>query len=157
MCSDTHLMRQRPGRSEAEPEGRQRNAHLWKLQLSPWSASFAHYFLSFYPPFPSLSVYSLLPHFFLHPMILFFHLFTVYSPPVYPEHPVLLPVKPNSASRFLSSFSNLLSPPSLHTCLAYLLTAYIVKHCIYRGLGCSGSPQSWALGRAAPLIFIPAV
>lgn len=77
----------------------------------------------------------------------------------------LLPSSLSPASRATTCKTHISSPlfqirylpPSLYTCLAYLLTAYVVKHCIYRGLGCGGSPQSWALGRAAPQIFIPAV
>lgn len=51
---------------------------------------------SLFPLFLStlfLSVLLLSPHFFLHPRFFFFYLSTFYSPPVYPQPPVLLPVK----------------------------------------------------------------
>lgn len=75
---------------------------------------------SLFPLFLStlfLSVLLLSPHFFLHPRFFFFYLSTFYSPPVYPQPPVLLPVKLTFPLLFFKSV--IFPPPSIPAQLTY--------------------------------------
>lgn len=138
-------MRQGPGRGEEKPEGRRLFSHWWKLRLSLWSASLAHYFLSFYPlPFPSVpslsalnSSTSLFSPFSIYPLL---QSLLIHFPPSVPQHPT--PLHSNSVAPFVPLlFFNLLSsfpssipgrsfPPSLSPLLG-LLTHCLYCHTVY--------------------------
>lgn len=110
-----HLMRRGPDRGEEKPEGRQLYSHWWKLQLSLWSASLVHYFLSFQPLY--LCLFCLCPYFYLHPIFCFFpsihslfpfNLSLYNSLPPIPQH--FTPLHANSVAPFVPILSfNLLS------------------------------------------------
>lgn len=171
VCCNTHLMRQGPGRGEEKPGGRRLCSRQWK-----WvSALLRHRFLSFNSLFlSSVSSVSVC----LHPVFLFFHVYTLLTLPLQCICLPLSPSIPLHSIQTVAAFVPLLffstrylpsaPPPSLlyHLpglsflaisllCLAYLPRACIVIQRICYRLCCSGS-QFWALGPAVLPIFIPA-